>query len=78
MYTGTEVLETLHPGVTVLCFIIKVWLVTLIGLTNSLSTSNFLGMIQKRHVFLMKAVNNAEIIVLTSFISMCIIKVRLP
>ena len=43
MYTdiATEVLETVHPGATGLCFMIKVWLVTLIGLTNSLSTSNF-------------------------------------
>ena len=36
---ATEDLKILHPGVTGLglCFIIKVWLVTLIGLTNSLS-----------------------------------------
>ena len=44
---ATEDLKTLHPGVTGLCFIIKVWLVTLIGLTNSLSTSNFSEMIKK-------------------------------
>ena len=45
---ATEDLKTLHSGVTGLCFIIKVWLVTLIGLTNSLSTSNFSEMIKKR------------------------------
>ena len=45
---ATEDLKTLHPGVTGLCFIIKVWLVTMIGLTNSLSTSNFSEMIKKR------------------------------
>ena len=43
---ATEDLKTLHS--TGLCFIIKVWLVTLIGLTNSLSTSNFSEMIKKR------------------------------
>ena len=36
MHIATEVLET---G---LCFMIKVWLVTLIGLTNSLSTFQLL------------------------------------
>ena len=37
MYTiATQLFETLHPGATGLCFIIKVWLVTLIALTNSL------------------------------------------
>ena len=46
MYTATEVLETLHPGATGLCFMIKVWLVTLIGLT---STSNFSEMIKNVH-----------------------------
>ena len=56
VHIATEVLETLHPGVTGLCFIIKVWLVTLIGLTNSLSTSNFSYV----HVFLIKAVNSLE------------------
>ena len=35
-HIATEDLETLHPGVTGLCFIIKV--VILIGLTNALST----------------------------------------
>ena len=40
-HIATDVLESLHPGATGLCFMIKVWLVTLIGLTNSLSTSNF-------------------------------------
>ena len=53
-----EDLKTLHPGVAGLCFIIKVWLVTLIGLTNSLSTSNFSEMIKKNvHVFMIKGVN---------------------
>ena len=28
VHIATEVLETLHPGATGLCFIIKVWLVT--------------------------------------------------
>ena len=37
-YIATEDLETLHPGATGLCFIMNVWLVTLIGLTNALST----------------------------------------
>ena len=32
------------------CFIIKVWLVTLIGLTTSLSTSKFSEMIKSVHV----------------------------
>ena len=41
-YIATEVLDALHPGATGLCFITEVWLVTLIGLTNSLSTSRFL------------------------------------
>ena len=54
---ATEDLKTLHPGVTGLCFIIKVWLVTLIGLTNSLSTSNFSEMIKNVHVFMIKGVN---------------------
>ena len=36
---ATEVLETLHPWATGLCFIINVWLMTLTGLNNSLSTS---------------------------------------
>ena len=53
----TEDLKTLHPGVTGLCFIIKVWLVTLIGLTNSLSTSNLSEMIKNMHVFMIKEVN---------------------
>ena len=44
------------------CFIIKVWLVTLIGLTNSLVLPNV-------HVFLIKAVNslvsnNGEILII--------------
>ena len=34
---ATEALETLHPGATGLCFMIKVWLVTLTGLATSLS-----------------------------------------
>ena len=42
VYSGTciatEDLETLHPGATGLCFIMNVWLATLIGLTNALST----------------------------------------
>ena len=38
IHIATEVLETLHPGVTGLCIMIKVWLVTLIELTNSLNT----------------------------------------
>ena len=56
---ATEDLKTLHPGVTGLglCFIINVWLVTLIGLTNSLSTSNFSEMIKSVHVFMIKVVN---------------------
>ena len=33
-HIATEDLETLHPGATGMCFIMKVWLVTLIGLTN--------------------------------------------
>ena len=37
VHIATEDLETLHPGATGPCFIIKVWLVTLIGLTSSLS-----------------------------------------
>ena len=42
VHIATEVdLETLHPGATCLRFMIKIWLVTLTGLTNSLSTSNF-------------------------------------
>ena len=53
---ATEV-KTLHPRVTGLCFIIKVWLVTLIGLTNSLSTSNFSEMIKNVHIFMIKGVN---------------------
>ena len=51
VHIATEVLEALHPGATGLCFIIKVWLVTLIGLTNSLSTSNFSEMIKNVHVY---------------------------
>ena len=58
VHIATEDLETLHPGATGLCFIIKVWLVTLIGLTNSLSTSNFSEMIKNVHVFLVKGVNS--------------------
>ena len=55
---AAEDLKTLHPGVTGLCFIIKVWLVTLIGLTNSLSTSNFSEVIKKNvHVSMIKGVN---------------------
>ena len=54
---ATEDLKTLHPGATGLYFIIKVWLVTLIGLTNSLSTSNFSEMIKNMHVFMIKGVN---------------------
>ena len=58
VHIATEVLEILHPGATGLCFMIKVWLVTLIGLANSLSTSNFSKMIKKSvHVFLVKTVN---------------------
>ena len=34
LHIATEILVTLHPGATGLCFMIKVWLVTLIGLTN--------------------------------------------
>ena len=37
VHIATEVLEALHPGAKGLCFIIKVWLVTLIGLTSSFS-----------------------------------------
>ena len=58
MYTATEVLETLHSGVIGLCFIMKVWLVTLIGLTNSHSTSNLSEMVKYVHVFLIKAANS--------------------
>ena len=58
VYIATEVLETLHPGTTGLCFIIKAWLVTLIGLTNSLTTSNFSEMKKNVHVYLIKAVNS--------------------
>ena len=47
-YSGTCTLKILHPGATGLCFIMKFRLVTLIGLTNSLSTSNFSEMIKKR------------------------------
>ena len=36
VHIATEVLS-LHPGKTDLCLVIKVWLVTLIGLANSLS-----------------------------------------
>ena len=35
VHIATEDHEALHPGATGLCYIIKVWLVTLIGLTNS-------------------------------------------
>ena len=48
VHIATEVLVTLHPGATGLRFMIKVWLVTLIGLTNSLSTSNISEMMRKR------------------------------
>ena len=58
VHIATEDLETLHAGATGLCFIIKVWLVTLIGLTSSLNTSNFSEMIQNVHVFLVKGVNS--------------------
>ena len=37
---------------------IKVWLVKLAGLTNSLSTSNFLERKKNVYVFLIKAVNS--------------------
>ena len=71
VHIATGVLETLHPGATGLCFMIKVWLVTL-GLTNSLSTSNFSEMVKNVHVFLIDAVNSlmsndGEILILTSF-----------
>ena len=45
VHTATEVLETLHPGVTGLCS-----LVNLIGLSNSLSTSNWSEMVKHVHV----------------------------
>ena len=47
VHIGTEVLETLHHRVTGLCFMIKVWLVTLTGSNNSRSTCNFSEMIKK-------------------------------
>ena len=64
VHIATKVLETPHPGATGLCFIIKIWLVTLIGLTNSLS--------DLVHVFLVKALNSpmsnkGEILILTAF-----------
>ena len=40
--------NALHSGVTGLCFIRKVWLVILIGLTNSLSISTFSEMIKRK------------------------------
>ena len=47
-----------HPEVTGPCFIIKIWLMTLIGLSNSLSISNFSEIIKNVNVFLIKAVNS--------------------
>ena len=58
VHIATEVLETLHSGVIGLCFIMKVWLVTLIGLTNSHSTSNLSEMVKNVHMFLIKAANS--------------------
>ena len=48
VHIATELLEALRPGVTGLCFIIRVWLVILIGLPNSLSTSTFSEMIKRK------------------------------
>ena len=49
LHIATEVLEALHPGATGLCFNIQVWLVILIGLTNSLRTSTFSKMIKSMY-----------------------------
>ena len=42
----------------IISLVIKVWLVTLIGLNNSLSTSSFSEMIKNVHVFMIKGVNS--------------------
>ena len=69
---ATEDLETLHPGVTGLglCFIIKVWLVKLIGLSNSLSslfvTPFYYALGFKNYACLLKATNYDDSIMYTS------------
>ena len=42
VHIATEVLETLHPGATGLCLIIKIWLVTL---TDEMHWPDVVGMV---------------------------------